>query len=52
MCGEFMTLKERTRVERVAGTTEQVPLNVLEWVCAECDYFEEADESDLRSPQA
>ena len=44
MCGEFMRLVQRETVSRVPGTAQEVKTAVREWICAECDYFEE-DES-------
>ena len=40
MCAEVMRLVERTTIDRVPGTTTRF----FEWVCPECDYFEEKDE--------
>lgn len=44
MCGEFMHLVTRENVTRVPGTSQDVKTTSREWVCNECDYFEE-DES-------
>jgi hypothetical protein len=52
MCGEFMHLKEQTRVERVAGTQQSISIPGFEWQCPECDYFEEADPDDLEAPES
>jgi hypothetical protein len=41
MCGEFMRLVTRETVSRVPGTSQEVKTPVREWVCPECDYFEE-----------
>jgi hypothetical protein len=41
MCGEFMRLEERTLVDRIPGTSEVSTRKMGEWVCPECDYFEE-----------
>ena len=38
LCGEAMRLSER-EVKEMDGTVRQV----REWICPECDYFEEAD---------
>lgn len=43
MCGEDMRLKQRTRTDRVPGTSQTRVSVEREWVCPECDYFEEAD---------
>jgi len=44
MCAETMHLVTREMVDRVPGTSEQKTTKLIEWVCPECDYFEEADE--------
>lgn len=41
MCGEFMRLVAREHVSRVPGTAQEVKTPIREWVCPECDYFEE-----------
>jgi transposase len=46
MCGEPMRLSMREVAERVPGTPDAGPRPVREWVCPECDYFEEADEGE------
>ena len=43
MCGETMQLRERQTVDRVPGTTQAKTTRFHEWVCPECDYFEEAE---------
>jgi C4-type Zn-finger protein len=43
MCGELMDLKVRTRVAKIPGTTQVVKSEEREWLCSECDYFEEED---------
>lgn len=43
MCGELMRLSERDVQERVPGSGQQAPRRVREWMCPECDYFEEAE---------
>ncbi len=45
MCGERMQLVTRETVARVPGTSREVKTIVQEWVCRECDYFEEVDET-------
>ena len=44
MCGEAMRLVERAAVDRMPGTTQTKVTQIREWVCPECDYFEEAEE--------
>lgn len=41
LCGETMRLREQERPERIPGTTQVTRQIVREWVCPECDYFEE-----------
>ena len=43
MCGEFMRLVTRQTVSRLPGTTQEVKTPVREWICPECDFFEEAE---------
>lgn len=44
MCGEYMRLQEREVVDRVPGTAQTKSTKFREWVCPECDYFEDADD--------
>ena len=44
MCGDSMQLRERQVIDRVPGMTQTRTLKFREWVCPECDYFEEAEE--------
>lgn len=41
MCGETMRLDTIERREHVPGITDPQPRIVREWICPECDYFEE-----------
>lgn len=43
MCGEYMRLVVREVTVQVPGTAQQVTRPVREWVCPECDYFEDDD---------
>ena len=43
MCGERMRLHERELVDRVPGASQTKSTKVVEWVCPECDYFEDAE---------
>jgi rubredoxin len=43
MCGGSMQLKLVTSVSQVPGYSQAQPKKTLEWVCPDCDYFEEAD---------
>jgi YgiT-type zinc finger domain-containing protein len=51
MCGEIMRQQTREEVIRVPGTSQEVKRLEREWVCPECDYFEE-DESIPVNPDA
>jgi transposase len=44
MCGEIMRLREREVVDRLPGTDESKTTKSREWVCPECDYFEDVEE--------
>ena len=54
LCATFMRLVKRESVSRVPGTTQEVKSVTKEWVCPECDYFEEEEGSgdDPNAPQA
>jgi C4-type Zn-finger protein len=43
LCGERMRLETRETVSRVPGSNQEIKSVVKEWVCRECDYFEEAE---------
>lgn len=44
MCGEMMRRVERTSVHSVPGTGRERTSTYFEWVCPECDYFEEIED--------
>jgi hypothetical protein len=46
LCGENMRLHVRQTQERVPGASGSAVRVVREWICPECDYFEEADTSE------
>jgi transposase len=46
LCGETMRRANRELKDRVPGTSEQATTLVSEWVCPECDYFEEIGDED------
>jgi rubredoxin len=46
-CGETMHLREIEAVVRVPGHPESSAKRTWEWVCPDCDYFEEAEEEGL-----
>jgi YgiT-type zinc finger domain-containing protein len=46
LCGETMRLRESEVTSRVPGTHQTRTTQVREWVCPECDYFEEVEDWD------
>ena len=43
LCAESMQLVTRETLSRVPGSSQEIRTVVREWVCRECDYFEEAE---------
>lgn len=43
MCNELMHVRTSERVDAIPGTSEAVKRMYREWVCPECDYFEDVD---------
>ncbi|MDO8630551.1 MAG: hypothetical protein Q7R41_08655 [Phycisphaerales bacterium] len=43
LCGGTMRLTEKETVVRVPGNPTPSTTRSREWVCPDCDYFEEAD---------
>ena len=41
-----MTLRGNTTVVRVPGNQSATTRTTWEWVCRDCDYFEEAEEAE------
>jgi predicted RNA-binding Zn-ribbon protein involved in translation (DUF1610 family) len=50
MCGEVMRLATHLHSEHVPGQPLPVKHEVTEWICPECDYFEEADGVEVSHP--
>ncbi|HTM02036.1 MAG TPA: hypothetical protein VL173_00915 [Vicinamibacterales bacterium] len=44
MCGEAMRLRERAVTVHVPGTPQTKTTEFREWVCPECDYFEDVED--------
>jgi len=44
MCGTSMRIREIESVVHIPGNPKATTRIAREWVCPECDYFEEADE--------
>jgi len=45
MCGETMRLKTREQIDYIPGQSQSVRTEIKEWICPDCDYFEEYEES-------
>ena len=43
MCGGPMRLEQTSTVSHIPGYVDPEPKMTLEWVCPDCDYFEDAD---------
>jgi YgiT-type zinc finger domain-containing protein len=46
LCGESMRLVTRDRADRVPGTGQITTRQVREWICPECDYWEETEDTE------
>ena len=44
MCGETMRLKAREQIDYIPGQSQVVRREIKEWICPDCDYFEEYEE--------
>jgi rubredoxin len=44
MCGATMRLKRGEATVRIPGNPKPTNRPVTEWVCPDCEYFEEVDE--------
>jgi hypothetical protein len=43
MCGGTMRLKRVASTVQVRGNPQPTPQTTAEWVCPDCDYFEDAE---------
>lgn len=43
LCNEAMRLTVRETIDRVPGATQTTTRIVREWICPECDYWEESE---------
>jgi hypothetical protein len=50
MCGDRMRIVTRETVTKIPGTSQEVRRTTSEWICRECDYFEEIE--DDKDPNA
>ena len=44
MCGGSMRLKETETIVRVPGNPKGATQKTREWICPDCDYFEDAEQ--------
>jgi C4-type Zn-finger protein len=44
MCGDFMRIEIRETVDHIPGTLQEVRTITREWICKECDYFEDVED--------
>jgi len=44
LCGERMRQKKHEESSVVPGTSEVRTTKVTEWICPDCDYFEDVEE--------
>jgi len=51
LCAETMHLKKREEVSHIPGMSQVVRREIREWNCADCDYFEEYEESVDEPPE-
>jgi C4-type Zn-finger protein len=49
MCSEIMRVRTSERVEKIPGTSQVVRSVLREWVCPECDYFEEVEVDEVEA---
>jgi acetone carboxylase gamma subunit len=47
-----MRLKKREQVDRIPGQSQTIRTEIREWICPDCDYFEECDEEADRPSEA
>jgi hypothetical protein len=47
MCGGTMRPRAHEEVVRIPGNPNATVRNTKEWLCPDCDYFEEAGEESL-----
>ena len=46
-CGETMQIHEGEITDRIPGTAQTTTQKYGEWVCPECEYFEDVEPEDL-----
>ena len=51
MCNEIMRVRMAERVDTIPGTQQTSKREYREWVCPECDYFEDVEPEELLETQ-
>jgi len=51
LCGETMRLKKREEVDYIPGQSQVVRREIREWICPDCDYFEDYEDSVDEPPE-
>ena len=51
MCGELMRVRLAERIDAIPGTHQTVKREYKEWVCPECDYFEDVSAEEVLEAQ-
>jgi C4-type Zn-finger protein len=51
MCNEIMRVRMAERVDTIPGTQQTTKREYKEWVCPECDYFEDVEPEELLEAQ-
>jgi YgiT-type zinc finger domain-containing protein len=49
LCGGSMRLRDTTTVTHVPGNPKATERTTKEWVCPDCDYFEDYDDDEESS---
>jgi YgiT-type zinc finger domain-containing protein len=47
MCNELMRVRTAERVTTIPGTQQTIRREYREWVCPECDYFEDVEREEM-----
>ena len=51
MCNELMRMRMAERVNTIPGTQQTVKREYREWMCPECDYFEDVEPEEMLEAQ-
>ena len=47
MCNELMRVRLAERVDTIPGTQQTTKREYREWICPECDYFEDVEPEEM-----